>query len=60
MATKGKKLIKFFKDLGLNLKYDTPEELEVVERDDRQKNRHKINYSSYFQFSMEKMQQKVK
>lgn len=28
MATKGKKLIKLFKYLGLNLKYDTPEELE--------------------------------
>lgn len=28
MATKGKKLVKAFKDLGLNPKYDTPEELE--------------------------------
>lgn len=27
MATKGKKLMKTFKDLGLNPKYDTPEEL---------------------------------
>lgn len=28
MATKGKKLMKTFKDIGLNPKYDTPEELE--------------------------------
>lgn len=47
MATKGKKLMKTFKDLGLNPKYDTPEELEkVVERDSKQKNRYKINYHS--------------
>lgn len=47
MATKGKKLMKTFKDLGLNPKYDTPEELEkwLKEIADR-KNRYKINYNS--------------
>lgn len=41
--------MKAFKDLGLNPKYDTPEEFEkwLKEMADRKTDTHKFNYSSY-------------
>lgn len=64
MATKGKKLIKAFKDLGLNPKNDTPEELEkwLKEMPDRKTDTKSttVHTNQPVQFSMDKMQQKVK